>query len=305
MFFARLKKILSYSPFQLFAAVLYHVPWIVTDKFYVKIQYRARLGVFPNLKNPQSYTEKLQWLKLYDHNPAYTNLVDKVLVKDIVAKQIGTEHIIRTLGVWDNPDDIDFDKLPNRFVLKCNHTGGGVVFICKDKNQFDFEQVKIKLAKLLKTDVFYKTREWPYKDIERKILCEEFLDDGTGGLIDYKFHCSDGEIRYMFVASDRFTDLHYNLYDVDFKPLSITSARKSNSQTVFDKPAEFEEMKLIALKLCQGFPHVRVDLYCCNHVIYFGELTFYDASGFDDNNSAEWNNLKGSWITLPKKIKNL
>ena len=295
----RLIHQLRYNPIDIVRGFLYHFPWLVSDKTYVRIQYKAALGYYPNLKNPETFTEKLQWLKLYDHNPLYTTVVDKVKVKDYIKDLIGEEYIIPTLGVWSNPDDIEFNKLPERFVLKCNHMGGGSVFICKDKRKFNEEDVRKSLGKQLKKSMFLKCREWPYKNIERKILCEQFMEDKSGELNDFKFYCFNGQVKILLVASNRFTTHNFNYFDVNFKPVDIDCQAGSPSEKVIEKPKNFEKMLEIAEKLSIGFPHVRVDLYNCEGRIYFGELTLYDDSGFDDMNSEYWNKKMGEWITLP------
>ena len=278
-----------------------HIPWILSDKLYVKLQYRAALGRYPDLDNPKTFTEKLQWLKLYDHNPFYTQVVDKITAKEYIAKNLGEEYIIPTLFQWDDPDQINFDALPDKFVLKCNHTGGGAVFICKDKVHFDFDVVKKKLKKQLRTNTFLKTREWPYKNIKRKVFCEQYMEDNSGELRDYKFYCFGGTPFVLLVASNRFTKHNFNYFDLDFNPVDIHSAVGATSSEKMIKPANFETMKDIVVKLCQGFPHVRVDLYNINGHIYFGELTLYDASGFDDMGSDKWNRIFGDKIHLPNK----
>ena len=299
-FFHQLKN----NPIDLVRGFLYHFPWLVSDKTYVRIQYKAALGYYPNLKNPETFTEKLQWLKLYDHNPLYTKLVDKVTVKDYVRNIIGEEYIIPTLNVWDSAEDIDFVTLPDKFVLKCNHTGGGSVIICRDKKSLDTNKTKSTLRKQLKMNVFLKSREWPYKNVKRKILCEQYMEDFSGELSDYKFYCFNGEVKLLLVATNRFTNHNFNYFDNDFNPISISSVAGQKSTQKIEKPKNFEGMKVIAAKLSKGFPHVRVDLYNCEGKIYFGELTFYDSSGFDDMNSDEWNKRMGSWIDLSMVSKN-
>ena len=289
------------SPLKFIEACMRHMPWLVSDKCYVMLQYKVALGYFPDLENPKTFTEKLQWLKLYDHNPLYTRIVDKVTAKEYIKEILGEEYIIPTLHVWDNADDIDIDQLPDRFVLKCNHTGGGSVFICHDKSKFDFETAKKKIKKQLKKNTFLSTREWPYKNVKRKVFCEQYMEDESGELRDYKFYCFNGKPEIMLIASNRFTSHNFDYFDMDFKPLGVDSVTGGRAGTSFERPEAYDEMIAIASKLSQGFPHVRVDLYYTNHHIYFGELTFYDSSGFDDMNSEEWNNKLGDLIKLPEK----
>lgn len=278
---------------------------LLNDKQYYKLQYFVMLGKFPNIDNPSLYTEKLQWLKLNDHNPLYTKVVDKYEVKEVIAKLIGEKYIIPTLGVWDNPEDVSFDSLPDKFVLKTTFGGGSDgVFICKDKTQLDIKNTIENLRKSYNTDPFKRAREWPYKNVPRRIIAEQYMEDDSGELRDYKFYCFNGEPKVMLLASNRFTAHNFNYFDMDFNILPITSAMGAQSNSTMEKPSCFEEMKEIASKLSKGFPHVRVDLYSCDGNVYFGELTLYDSSGYDDLNSEEWNQRFGDWITLPNTSSN-
>lgn len=207
--------------------------FLIPDKPYLQLMYWLNMGKKLDLKNPKTFNEKLQWLKLYNHNPAYTVMVDKVKAKEYVAKLIGEEHIIPTLGVWDDPDDIDFDALPNQFVLKCNHNSGTGMCICRDKSKLDIEKVKAELRKGLKENYFMRWREWPYKNVPRKILAEKFMVDTeqnketiTKGkleeLNDYKIFCFNGEPKVLFVASDRANKVCFDYYDMDLKQTELT-----------------------------------------------------------------------------------
>ena len=297
------KKQLSYyltHPIQTFAAVLCRIGTFLPDKLYLKLQYRARLGKKLHLDNPKYYTEKLQWLKLNDRKPEYTIMVDKYLAKKYVADKIGEEYIIPTLGVWDSADDIDFDKLPEQFVLKCNHNSGGLV-ICKDKAQLDIESAKEKLSYALNQDYYLTCREWPYKNVQRKILAEKYLIDShshSNDLPDYKFYCFNGEIKVVLIATNRFTTHNFNYVDVDFNPISLISIEGEPNRDLVNKPKCWDKMLEIARILSEGIIHVRVDLYSVQEKVYFGEMTFYDSSGYDDFGSDEWNERLGSWIKL-------
>ena len=191
---------------QLIFLTLGHREWFnwMSDEQYLKIAFWARMGKWPNIDNPKSFSEKLQWIKLHDRNPLYTKLVDKYEVKPIVAKKIGDEYIIPTIGVWDSVEDIDFDSLPNQFVLKCTHDSGGLV-ICKDKSKLDRNAAKKKLATCLKHSFYWGMREWPYKDVKPRVIAEQYMEDETGELRDYKFFCFDGEVKALFIASDQAT----------------------------------------------------------------------------------------------------
>ncbi len=275
-----------------------------SDKFIIKTMYTLGTGKKLNLDNPVTYNEKLQWLKLYDRKPMYTQMVDKYEVKKYVANIIGEDRVIPTLGIWDRFEDIDFDSLPNQFVLKCTHDSGGVV-ICKDKATFDVKKAKKKLKKSLRKNYYYKNREWPYKDVKPRIIAEKYMVDESGyELKDYKFFCFDGEVKYLFIAKDRDNpneETKFDFFDENFNHLPITNGHP-NSNPPYFKPDGFEEMKELASKLSKKIPQVRVDFYNINGKIYFGELTFYHWSGFVPFNPPEWDKIFGDNIKLPKKV---
>ncbi len=274
----------------------------VSDEKVIRIKYEEALGKKLNLDNPVTYNEKLQWLKLYDHNPIYTTMVDKVNVKDYVADKIGSGYIIKTLGVYNHFDDIDFNKLPNRFVIKCSHDSGGLV-ICKNKKNFDIKSAKEKIEKCLKRDYFYVHREWPYKDVKHQILIEEYLEDKTDKeLRDYKFFCFNGKVKLMFVASNRQGDgdTYFDFFDQKYNHLDIINGHP-NAPTIPHKPKNFDKMIELAEKLSKEIPHVRVDFYEVNGKIYFGEMTFFHWSGFVPFEPDEWDKKIGDYIVLPNK----
>lgn len=275
----------------------------MSDKFFLKILYRLNFRKKLNLKNPHTFSEKLQWLKLYNRRPEYTVMVDKIKAKDYVASIIGDGYIIPTLGVWGNPDDIDFAKLPERFVLKCNHNSGTGMYICKDKSKMDVEKVKAELQKGLQEDYYIKNREWPYKDVERRIFAEAYMEDEFGELRDYKFFCFDGEVKALFIATDRSKGEHavrFDFFDENYNHLPFTNGHP-NASVLPKKPIMFEEMKNLASKLSKGFPHVRIDFYEVGTQIYFGEMTFFHWSGMKPFVPEEWDYKFGSWIKLPSK----
>lgn len=275
----------------------------IPDKLYLEIRYKKTFGHKLNLKSPKTYNEKLQWLKLYDRKPIYTKMVDKYEVKNYVSNIVGDKYIIPTLGVWNKFDDIDFNELPEKFVLKCTHDSGGVV-ICKNKNTLDLEQAKQKIEKSLKNNFYYRSREWPYKNVKPRIIAEQYMEDKeTGELRDYKFFCFDGIVKALFIATERQNknkDTKFDFFDENFNHLPFTNGHP-NAEVIPDKPKHFEEMKVLASKLSKGIPHVRVDFYECNGQIYFGELTFYHWGGFMPFNPPEWDEKFGEWITLPVK----
>lgn len=273
------------------------------DEIYLRLLYFGHFARPLNLKNPQRFTEKLQWLKLYNRNPQYNKLVDKIEVKKIVAEKIGADYIIPTLGVWDSFDEIDFDKLPDKFVLKSNNGGGGSgVVIVKDKANFDKESARSTLGKSMKADIYTLLREWPYKDMKRHILAEQYMEDESGELRDYKLYCFNGKVKAILVASNRFTDHNFNYYDREFNPLPIESVCGGKSAKSISKPQGLDKMISIAEFLSKDIPHVRMDFYYVQGKIYFGEYTFFDSSGYDNMSSDEWDLKFGSWLELPAYI---
>ena len=278
------------------------------DKWYLKLKFRLCMGKRLDLNHPQMYSEKLQWLKLYDRRPEYTVMVDKVKAKEYVASVIGEEYIIPTLGVWDDPDRIDFDSLPNRFVLKCNHNSGLGMCICKNKSGLNITKVKEGLRAGMKQNFYIAGREWPYKDVPRLVLAEQFIESHSdseqeGGLPDYKFFCFDGKVKALFIATDRNKGSHltkFDFFDESFHHLPFTNGHP-NADKLPGKPSKFEEMKSLAEKLSKGIPQVRIDFYEVDGHIYFGEMTFFHWSGFTPFVPEEWDYKFGEWIKLPQK----
>lgn len=272
---------------------------ILSDKLYLKIKYRCFMGKPLHLDPPITFNEKLQWLKLYDHNPIYTTMADKYAVKKFVAEKIGEQYIIPTLGVWDNVESIDFNSLPNQFALKTTHDSGGVC-ICKDIGNFDIEAAKKKLSDSLKTNFYLLGREWPYEDVPKRIIAEKYMEDlDTKELRDYKFFCFLGEVKMMFIATDRQNRVepYFDFYDRDFNHLDIINGHPQNPLTP-SKPTHYSEMIRLAEKLSQGIPHVRVDFYEVNGNIYFGEYTFFHHSGCMPMEPEEWDYKMGEWIKI-------
>lgn len=279
----------------------YYFNWL-PDKQYVQLYYWSVFGKKLNLKNPMTYTEKIQWLKLYDHNPLYSQLVDKYGVREYISEKIGSQYLFPLIGVWENVDDIDFDQLPNQFVLKCTHDSGGLI-ICKDKAALDVDAAKKKLVHSMKSDYYLHGREWPYKNVHRRIICEKYMVDESGTqLKDYKFFCFDGEPKLLFVASDRGIDTRFDFYDMEFNHYDVKNGHEMSS-VAFKKPRGFEEMCHLARKLSTGFRHVRVDFYDINGKVYFGELTFYHNSGFVPFVPDSFDRMVGDWLTLPQEMR--
>ena len=272
---------------------------LLPDRVYLRKLYKQRLGKELNLKNPQTFTEKINWLKLYDRRPEYTMMVDKYAVRDYVERIVGGGYLVPLLGVWSSVDEVPFDELPDQFVLKCNHDNG--VIICKDKRDFDIEATKKTLTFHMNRDYYRKGREWPYKDVKRKIIAEKYMSDGSDSpLVDYKFFCFDGVVKACYVATDRPHDTRFDFFDRNFKHLPIINDHP-NSSKIIRKPSNFDEMVHVAEKLARGIPHVRIDLYNINGKIYFGEMTFYHMGGFHPLEPVEWEKVFGAWIRLPAK----
>ena len=279
-------------------------PHLMSDKFYLSVMWKMVMGYELDWKHPTTFNEKLQWLKLYDHNPLYSTLVDKYRVKQYVADKIGAEHVIPTLAVWKSVDEIDIDKLPDQFVLKCNHDSGSVV-VCRDKATFDLEAAKKKLGAALKHNFYWDAREWAYKHVKPVVFAEQYMEDNAEDtLTDYKWFTFSGDPKIMYISHDRGTSPHTNFFDKDFNPLPIKML-DPNSDEKFEKPACFEEMKQLASKLADKFPQVRVDFYVVNDKVYFGEYTFYHNGGYFPVEPGEWNEILGGWVRLPNTDKNI
>jgi len=299
----KLFRYLIQRPDVVFGYVWRKLSPIIPAKLYLKVQYRLRLGYWMDFNNPSTFNEKLLWLKLYDHRPEYIKFVDKYEVKDIVAKIIGKEYVIPTLGVWDNVDDIDFDSLPNQFVLKCTHDSGGLI-ICKDKRRLDIVNAKKKLKKCMSANYYHEAKEWPYKHVPHRIIAEEYIEpqSGTDDLPDYKFFCFDGKVKALFVATDRQTegvDVKFDFFDSNFNHLPFRQGH-DNADVTPKKPVNFEQMKEAAEKLSTGYPHIRVDFYDHGDKVLFGELTLYHFGGLTPFNPKEWDVKLGDMLTLPK-----
>lgn len=270
------------------------------DSLWLRVLYRTKLHRNLNLKNPQKFTEKLQWLKLHDRNPLYSQLVDKYEVKRYVEEKLGGEYLIPTLGVWDHFDEIDFDALPNQFVLKCTHDSGGLC-ICKDKAMFDKRSAKEKLERSLSNNFYWWTREWPYKNVKPRIIAEKFMIDESGvELKDYKFFCFNGEPHYIQLDFDRFIDHKRNIFNTKWELQDVEIQFPLDHSRFTERPANLDEMLTVAKKLAGGFPHVRVDLYNIQGSVFFGELTFYHGGGFEEFRPQAWDNVFGDLLKLPE-----
>lgn len=259
-----------------------HIYSIIPDKAYLRLKYLASTGKILHLKDPQTFNEKLQWLKLNDRKPIYTTMVDKYEAKKYVADIIGEEYIIPTLGVWDKFEDIDFDKLPDQFVLKCTHDSGGLV-ICKDKSKLDLQSARKKINKSLKNNYYLYCREWPYKNVKPRIIAEPYLVDESGyELKDYKIFCLNGKAEYVEVDFNRAVEHKLNPYDLEWKPLNFCDKSKNDYSANIPKPTRLNDMIVTAEKLSKDMKFLRVDMYSIYDKFYVGELTLFPGSGFID-----------------------
>lgn len=272
---------------------------IWSDKMFLRMYFWCNLGYKLNLKSPRTFNEKLNWLKIYNKHPEYSKLVDKKEAKEYVASIVGDKYIIPTLAVYDKVEDIDFEKLPKQFVLKCTHDSGGVV-VCKDKSILDKGAAIRKLKKGLRSNFFTITREYPYNNVKPRIIAEQYMEDETGELRDYKFFCFNGEPKYMLLVSGRQAGKkRFDYFDLNWNHLPVHDVGCPGAERLPAKPDNFEEMIFIAKKLSKGMTHVRVDLYNINCKIFFGELTFFDGSGLSVYDPREWDFKFGQFLKLP------
>jgi hypothetical protein len=272
----------------------------VSDEKFLRTEYRYHHGRELDLQSPKTYTEKLQWLKLYDHQPEYTTMVDKYAVKQYVAEKIGSEYVIPLLGVWDQVDDIDFENLPDRFVLKTTHDSGGIV-VCTDKQQLDIAAVREKLKPFLKRNYYARNREWPYKNVPHRVIAEAYMEDTTTReLRDYKFFTFGGVPKVLYIAQGRGlgTTTFADFYDMDFNHLPFTIDHDMAPEPPA-KPKCMDEMIRLAAILSEGTPQLRVDFYEVDGKVYFGEMTFFHCSGMAPFHPVEWDRKFGDWVVLP------
>lgn len=282
--------------------VKYKLMKYLPDEPYLKLMYRWQMKKPLNLIAPHTFNEKLQWLKLYDRQTAYIGMVDKCEVKNYIAQEIGPQYIVPTLGVWNRFDDIDFNSLPEQFVLKCTHDSGGII-ICKSKICFDKSNARRTIMKSLKRNFYWSGREWPYKNVKPRIMAEQYLvDSSVAELRDYKFFCFNGVCKCMKVDFDRFVSHKANYYDRHGNFLDIGEVVcPPDKNRDIALPDNLAEMVELAEKLSAGFPFVRVDLYNVEGKIKFGEFTFYPASGMGPFISESADILLGQWLELPRR----
>ena len=275
----------------------------IPDKIYLYLMYGLKNHRILNLKNPQTYNEKMQWLKLYNREPEYTKMVDKYEVKDYIAETIGEKYLIKTLGIYESFEDINFDVLPDRFVLKCTHDSGSVVF-CHNKRDFDKQKAKKKLQAKQRTNGFFYGREWPYKNVKPRIIAEEFLDMESEHNAEYKMFCFDGKFRYALVCTGlgHSAQRTNDFFDRDFNHLDVIKGLP-NSKNVLSKTSVYDELVELSEKLSVGIPSVRVDFYVIDNHIYFSELTFFHESGFYPWHPSEFDMVLGREVILPPKTR--
>lgn len=282
-----------------------HITYFIPDKIYLKIMFHSIMGKKLNLKYPKTFNEKLQWLKIYDHKLEYVRMVDKYEVKKFIADILGEEYLIPTLGIWENFDDIDFEMLPNQFVLKCTHNSGGVV-ICKDKSNLDINSTRREINKSLNSNFYWYGREWPYKNVRRRIIAEKYVvPENSCELRDYKFMVFNGQVKCSFVCSERYSrdGLKLDFFDNNWNHMPVERYYK-NSTNKIDRPHYLHEMTKISEKIARNInvAFVRVDLYETKDQIYFGEITFFPGSGYEKFSPEKWDYTFGSWIKLPKQV---
>ncbi len=272
----------------------------MNDQLYITRIYSSIFEKKINLKNPKTFSEKIQWLKLYDRSDRYTKMVDKYEVKEYVKNLISEEYLIPTIGIYDSWNQINFKKLPNQFVIKCTHDSGGVV-ICKDKKSFNMISAKKKIMKSMNKNYYYSGREWPYKNVKPRIIIEPFMKNGDDGdLNDYKFYCFNGIPKYCQVITDRSTNECIDFFDMKWNHQEFVGLTPGciNSNKKIEQPINFEKMKEIATKLAKDIRFVRIDFYEANGKLFFGEITFYPASGFGKFTPDIWNEKLGDMIKL-------
>ncbi|WP_418417348.1 ATP-grasp fold amidoligase family protein [Blautia sp.] len=254
----------------------------IPDKLYLRLMYRVRMGKKLNLEDPKTFNEKLQWLKLYNRKPEYTAMVDKYEAKEYVANKIGEKYIIPTLGVWDSFDEIDFNKLPNQFVLKCTHDSGGLV-ICRDKNLLDMNTARKKIVKSLKSNFYWVGREWPYKDVKPRIIAEQYIEDScVRELRDYKIYCFNGKAKFLYLSEgmENHDTARISFVNLDWTPADFRRNDYKEFEKLPKKPEHLDDIIMLAENLAKNQAFIRVDFYEVNNRVYFGELTFFPGSGF-------------------------
>ena len=270
---------------------------IYDDRTFLSDKFKRMVGYDLNIENPKTFNEKIQWLKLFNHQDIYTVMVDKFAVKRYVSEQIGHKYVIPTLGVWQRFDDIDFERLPNQFVLKCNHDSGSTVFV-ENKDTMDIAKTREKLTSALNINYYWKGREWPYKNVPRKIIAERYIAVPED-MVDYKFLCFRGNPEMLFTCTERFegNGLKVTFFDLNWNRLNFERHYPSSKKEIA-RPQNLELMIELSGKLSKGIPFVRVDFYEIKGTVYFGELTFFPGGGMEEFRPVEWDYILGEKIVL-------
>lgn len=273
----------------------------INDKMYISIKYYLIFKKKIDLENPKTINEKIQWLKLYDRNPKYVSLVDKIEVRRYVSQKIGEKYLVPILGIWNNVNEIDIDSLPKQFVLKCSHDSGSIV-ICKEKSKFNVNEAKCKLNKKIKRNLYWWNREWVYKNLKPRVIAEKYLEDKvTGELRDYKFFCFNGKCKGLFIATNRQNNsipLSFDFFDINFNHLDVRQGHP-NADVIPNPPINIKEMITLAEKLSDDIPFVRIDFYEVEGKTYFGEMTFFHDGGFVQFDPNYWDERFGTLLQLP------
>ena len=277
---------------------------IKEKKLIIEKQFEEQVGYKPNIDNPKTFNEKMQWLKLYNEDPLLTKCADKYLVRNYIKEKIGEEYLIPLIGVYNNPDEIDFSALPNQFVLKVNW-GSGQNIIVKDKSQLNIEETKTKLNEWLepRSNHYFYSFEWSYKNIKPKIICEKYIQQQNDDLYDYKFMCYNGIIKNLFVVSNRKNNLYVDFYDINWNKLPFKRKYK-NSPNGIEKPDNLYKLIKLAETIGKDFPFARVDFYNVNNQIYFSEVTFYPGNGMEAFEPIEWDYELGKLLKIENKKNN-
>lgn len=301
-FYMLLSRLAKSKPSQILDSILSRYFLWLPDELFIRIKFRLEMGYWPNLNHPKTFSEKLQWLKLYNRRPEYTIMVDKYTVKEYVSSIIGDEYIIPNLGVWNRPEDIEWDKLPEKFVLKTTHSGGNTgVIICKDKAKLDRQSTAAKLKESLKSNIYKQLREWPYKNVKPRIIAEKYIEPQPElqDLPDYKFFCFNGNPKYCQVISGRGSKMCIDFFDADWNHQPFHEPKNypfANPQPL--KPKHFDEMWNLASRLAEGKPFSRIDFYEVGNDVLFGEITFFPTSGMGGFNPSKYDEVLGSMIIL-------
>ncbi|RKF44746.1 glycosyltransferase [Bacillus wiedmannii] len=268
------------------------------DRQYCTLTFLLKNGRLPNLKNPIYFNDKLLSLKLNHRNPIMKKVVDKYEVRSYIEENLGREYLVPLIGVYSDPKEVDFSKLPSKFALKLT-SGSQYNIICQDKTKLDWEESTNKLTEWLKLDPYMRTREWQYKDLSSRFVIEEYIEDSKGNTYDYKFWCFNGEPKFIQIDTDRFGEHQRSMFDIDFNDKNLDlKITYENIDKLIEKPKNYDLMVRIAAKLSKGFPFVRVDLYNLDGKIYFGEMTFHPGNCNEKIQPIEYEKIIGDMLVI-------